>query len=143
MNIFSRIKARCIEDANGCWVWQGARDPKGYGRIRVGGTSGRTLFTHRLMCKGLTDALHVDHLCNNTSCCNPAHLEAVTQQENNSRQVHANGNTYKTHCKRGHLLTQRDYRGHRFCRKCKNLEQNARYARERQAKDALRLHGPE
>lgn len=31
------------------------------------------------------DGLELDHLCRNPSCCNPAHLEAVTHAENMRR----------------------------------------------------------
>ena len=48
----------------------------------------------------------IDHLCENTQCINPYHLEVVTNKENVLR---GNGltaqNARKTHCKRGHEFT--------------------------------------
>ncbi len=47
--------------------------------------------------------LQIDHLCRNTSCVNPQHLEAVTCEENLLR---GNGfgaiNSKKTHCPKEH-----------------------------------------
>lgn len=72
---------------DGCWVWPGAKNSQGYGRI---GAGGRTwAYTHRVVYEALVgpipDGLDLDHLCRNPSCCNPAHLEPVTRTENSLR----------------------------------------------------------
>ena len=41
-----------------------------------------------LALKALAEGLVIDHLCQNKSCCNPAHLEPVTSGEN-TRRYHA------------------------------------------------------
>lgn len=107
-----------------CIEWTGSRLPTGYGYIRI---AGRGVYAHRFFferAKGpIPPGLHIDHLCRNTSCVNPDHLEAVTQRENTLRGINpAAENARKTHCKRGHPLSgdnlqiKRD--GARLCRKC-------------------------
>lgn len=103
-------------DLGPCWLWQGPTDRHGYGIFhhRAPGTK----FAHRLMYEVLTgpipDGLVVDHLCRITACCNPAHLEPVTQAENIRRgrapealrQLAAE----RTHCPNGHPYEAGDFR---------------------------------
>jgi len=66
-----------------------------YPRVRIGG---RIVYRHRLAyeeAKGpIPEGLTVDHLCFNTRCVNPDHLEAVPNKENvrrgwqNHREAH-------------------------------------------------------
>lgn len=70
-----------IVDENGCWVWQLAvgGGGLGYGMMNLhDGTYGRAHRVFYERTKGpIPDGFHVDHLCRNTLCVNPAHLEAV------------------------------------------------------------------
>lgn len=72
-----------VNPGTGCWEWDGPRDRRGYGRL---GWQGKTRFSHRLVYEALRgpipEGLEIDHLCRNTGCCNPTHLEAVTHAEN-------------------------------------------------------------
>lgn len=67
----------------------------------------------------IPEGLEIDHLCHNTICVNPAHLEAVTHSEN-LRREHAF--RPKTHCPQGHEYTpENTYKtpsGKRQCRIC-------------------------
>lgn len=124
----ARFLERVSESPSGCWLWNGATSPKGYGQFRftVGrGTPGRA---HRwaytrwvgLIPEGLT----LDHLCRVRRCVNPAHLEPATIAENVHRAA-----ALRTHCGAGHEWTAENiYRppstGYRTCRSC---------ARERKA----------
>lgn len=82
-----------------CWIWQGG-EAQGYGRIKI---IGRMKSTHRVMYEWYfnrsLNELHIDHLCEVRSCCNPLHLEAVTQKVNNQREKRPG--RFKR-CKKGH-----------------------------------------
>lgn len=125
-----RIWAKIEPQPNGCWQWTAATDSSGYPCIGAPTTA-----VHRWMYaqyvgpipKGLT----IDHLCRNTRCVNPAHLEAITIQEN-IRRARAG----QTHCKHGHEFNEANtylFNGKRHCRPC-NAERARRYqARKRAA----------
>lgn len=76
-----------VERAEECWPWTMARQDSGYGRARLPGYP--TMPAHRvayMLANGpIPDGYHIDHLCRNPPCCNPAHLEAVTPAENHRR----------------------------------------------------------
>jgi hypothetical protein len=68
-----------------CWIWSGAKDNLGYGRSRKSGLSKSNL-AHRESWaqsgRDLDPSLSLDHLCRNTSCVNPDHLEQVPHRVN-------------------------------------------------------------
>lgn len=74
-----------VVDGADCWNWKAAKDPTGYGRLRVAGRKVRTMLAHRvafgLVHGVLTEA--ICHSCDNPSCCNPAHLIGATRAFNN------------------------------------------------------------
>jgi hypothetical protein len=118
-----------LEDpATGCWIWQGAPNSEGYGRLKVGG---KRVYAHRWMYEQhrglLPEGLTLDHLCRVRLCCNPAHLEAVTLAENKRRGESLNAkNARKGECVNGHPFTEANtYRrpdtGARQCRACKRV----------------------
>ena len=115
-----------------CWYVSGSQIGRGYRGISV---KGRTQLAHRftytLLIGPIPDGLQIDHLCRNRPCCNPAHLEPVTNLENALRSDRAT----RTHCIRGHELSGHNLiikkpgdRGRRQCRKCVYL--SARRSRE-------------
>ena len=74
-------------DDSPCWTWTGPVD-KGYGRMYV---VGKAYQVHRWSYEQhkhvtLTKEETLDHLCRNTLCCNPDHLEKTALAENISRQ---------------------------------------------------------
>jgi hypothetical protein len=121
--IATRIKAKCITDSNGCWIWQGTKSG-GYGQIAV---NGKQLYVHRASYEcfkaKIPDGLTLDHLCKNKRCCNPEHLEPVTMRVNVLRSENPCAvNAKKTTCPRGHEYDQdRSKVGGRQCRKCRQI----------------------
>ena len=92
-----------------CWLWTGAKLPKGYGRIKYGG---KDRLVHRLAAylHSIIPTLEAEslvlHSCDTPLCCNPAHLRAGTQTDNmrdmlerargNQPKGEANGNAKLT-----------------------------------------------
>ena len=135
-----KIRSRCIEvPASGCLEWTGAKTSKGYGNISISvDGKKRYLPPHRVIYvieKGPVDpTLEIDHLCRNRLCCNPAHMEPVTTQENTRRgESFAAVNGAKTHCKYGHEFTEESTwrspsTGRRKCRICQKARRSKRYS---------------
>lgn len=66
-----------------CWIWVGTTDDKGYGRVRTGKRLKRTHQVTFALVGGVVPAgMMLDHKCRTPACCNPDHLEPVTNQEN-------------------------------------------------------------
>ena len=75
-----------VDPDTGCWIWQRGRHSRGYGMAYL---DGHTIMAHRLIWlrhRGpIPEGYELDHLCRNTSCVNPDHLEMVTHQVNMQR----------------------------------------------------------
>jgi hypothetical protein len=121
--IEQRFWPRILVVASGCWEWQGARNGKGYGHIRY---LGKVREVHRLVFELLgvsLPQLPIDHLCRNTACLNPTHLEPVSTQVNVLRGIGPTAiNAKKTQCPLGHPLANENLYtysdGRRACRQC-------------------------
>ncbi|MDN5929664.1 MAG: HNH endonuclease [Pseudonocardia sp.] len=98
----------------GCWIWLGPSH-KGYAAY------GRNKLAHRRSYEDsvgpIPAGLEIDHLCRQTMCVNPAHLEPVTRLENIRRRY-----ALQTHCKHGHVFDESNTywrpNGRRDCRAC-------------------------
>lgn len=138
------------EPNSGCWLWLGSlRDSKdGYGGASWGGKAWRTHKLVYVLLKGeIQEGLQLDHRCRNRICCNPDHLEPVTQKINIHRgEGVAAFNLAKTHCPQGHEYTAANlyvWNGQRFCRTCsagykRAYELNQRYKRWGQSAEGMR-----
>lgn len=122
--LVDRLMYRTALMENGCWVWLGATNKKGYGHIR-GVENGPLVAVHRAayeLAKGaIPEGLEVDHLCFERACLNPEHLEAIDHAENVRRGRH-NQNHGKAECLNGHAFdagnTSIDTKGKRVCKTC-------------------------
>lgn len=102
----------------GCWKWTRCLI-RGYGQVCYKGRRWRVpRLTWELLVGPIPEGLTIDHLCRNTTCVNPEHLEPVTMAENHRRRALA-----VTHCPKGHAYTSENTyvckRGMRSCRECK------------------------
>lgn len=130
---------KVIQLPNGCWLWIGAINSRGYSSCwdhEARKTQLGHRFVYRLTVAPLPSCIQLDHLCHTRDdscpggvddrhrrCVNPADLEPVTGVVNNHRGRSPWAvNARKTHCDNGHEFTPentftRD--GHkRNCRTC-------------------------
>jgi hypothetical protein len=125
-----------------CWIWQGPDNGKGYCQISYKGARQmvhRVVYT--LLVGPIPDGLQIDHLCRVHPCCNPDHLEPVTNLENSLRSDRAT----RTHCIRNHPLSGGNLivkkpgdRGRRQCRACYEMKVREATERKRQRRLAER-----
>lgn len=108
-----------------CWPWTGWVNRGGYGRFKL--DQATTVAAHRqaylLEVGPIPTGLTLDHLCRNRACCNPAHLEPVTNKVNVLRGEGPTAlNARQTVCKEGHPLEGDNLmvtpQGYRRCREC-------------------------
>lgn len=134
IRIFSKIQVstKHFYNSSPCWDWT-AYKAKGYGKTNIGS---EYVATHRLMFawlikpipKGHGNGIPVlDHLCCRPCCCNPLHLELVSDRVNLMRGTSPSALcAQKTECKNGHPLQGDNLyikpSGERCCRTCRRSE---------------------
>lgn len=121
-----------IDPQTDCWVWIASVTNTGYGRFRY---QGKMLLAHNFayMVWGADEYdpdLQRDHLCKNTLCVNPDHLEQVTAAENMLRAY-----SVRTTCPQGHKHDKFNSAGHRICSQCVR-DAAARYRAKKKAEVA-------
>jgi hypothetical protein len=131
-----------------CWLWTASVFEAGYGQFVISHHPRRSVTAHNFAYRQLVGeipvGLELDHLCHHPDsgcgggvtcrhrrCCNPSHLEPVTNAENVRRGMNPSSrNRRKTHCIRSHPFneanTGRTKNGGRWCRTCRR-----EYGRER------------
>jgi hypothetical protein len=81
-----------VDEATGCWLWQRSITRDGYGQ-RWCPERRMTMKAHRwyyLEHVGpIPEGMHIDHVCQTTTCVNPEHLEVVSALENLRRSRHS------------------------------------------------------
>jgi hypothetical protein len=138
-----------FEPNSGCWLWAGAIDVNGYGRLRRRtGVKGcyKNYAAHRYVYEALVgkipEGLDLDHLCRVHCCVNPQHLEPVTRSENIKRGLipsilKARGPLFRRAiCKRGHPRSGDNIRitanGYGACRACQAIRSATRRSKKAQ-----------
>jgi hypothetical protein len=126
--------------STGCWIWRRALTEYGYAAFTVYDEDGRSTTGHRyayeLLVGPSPEGLELDHTCRIRPCCNPAHLEPVTQRVNTLRGVGFSAqNARKEKCPQGHPYdsenTYVSSDGYRQCAVCRR-ETSGRTSAERQ-----------
>src|ERR1035437_1111838 len=86
--------------ANGCHIWTGAKDGKGYGVFFADGCCKAHRWAYQKLYGPIPKGLHVLHHCDNPSCINIKHLFLGTQLDNvkdmiaKGRDNHARGDDH-------------------------------------------------
>lgn len=121
-----------------CWEWPLTKGER-YAQFKHGGRLHLAhRFSYEVFVGSIPEGLTIDHLCRNTACVRPEHLEPVTMRVNVLRgDSFASHNKRKTHCDSGHEFTLENTRingdGSRGCREC---------GRIRKRRGRARLHPP-
>jgi hypothetical protein len=125
-------------DLGPCHIWTAGKDSNGYGQWWINGKTVRVyISTYEDMYGPIPKGLVTDHLCREHSCCNPAHLETVTNAENIRRgdlreigKITGAMQRAKTHCPHGHPYDEKNTKigknpnggTRRSCRACGRIK---------------------
>lgn len=127
------------DQATGCFLWQGAADPNGYGRFRI---RGRTVLAHRFSYESahgsLPDAPLLRHRCDTPRCVNPDHLEPGDHFDNAQDMV-ARGNVLRGERANSVRLTEAQVRQIRATRRT-DREWAEEFRVDRKTISAVRRH---
>jgi hypothetical protein len=136
-----RLTSKTEPGPNGCLLYTGTLNNRGYGQISVDGTP---TLAHRAMYElkvgPIPDGMFLDHTCHNRDaacmggatclhrrCVNVEHLEPVTGAENTRRGKSWAINGTKTHCPQGHSYDDENthvWNNRRYCRACNRAVRN-------------------
>ncbi|NGX57222.1 MAG: hypothetical protein K940chlam3_00107 [Chlamydiae bacterium] len=87
--IKKRFLSKIEKQSDGCWLWKGVKNRKGYGQF---GIDSKMLSCHRVSWKlyrgELPAGVHVLHKCDVRNCVNPDHLFLGTNKDNVIDSVH-------------------------------------------------------
>jgi hypothetical protein len=145
----NRLWDRVEKTASGCWVFGGARDRKGYGRIGFRGTNWHAARVAWTLTYGeIPPRTMVLHHCDNPPCIRPEHLFLGTAQDNSDDawqkgratisamvQASVKKRREKRICKHGHPLEGVNLyvnaKGERGCKICRSVARRRYECRRR------------
>lgn len=129
-----------------CWQWTAGCTAQGYGGFHP--RKNVLILAHRYAYEHthgpIPEGLVIDHLCRNRKCCNPSHLEAVTNEENLRRGAgYALRNGFRDACINGHPYTSENTyidptRGGVRCRACARIRDGERSRARRNSQRSIR-----
>jgi len=133
---FDQLVRQLMRNANdACWSWP-CHSGGGYASLHLDGRTVRAVMVaYELKHGPVPTGLQLDHLCRNTGCWNPDHVEPVTPSVNQLRGT--SRQSEKTHCPQGHsynsentaIRRSKGGRLKRFCKPCQ--KQSTREYRQR------------
>lgn len=87
-----RFLNNILVGAGECWLWDGAKNAKGYGVLNVGG---RIVLAHRFgfgfFERELASSQQLHHVCENAACVRPEHLEVMGAGDHRRHHARAAG----------------------------------------------------
>lgn len=141
-DVKTKLMSKVMITNAGCWQWTGSRFKKkygDYGQIRIGRRNDSKLrrahvVSYETFVAPIPNGLELDHLCHNTLCINPEHLELVTHPINMKRRKDSG----LLQCKYGHVYTKEttfyNVKGKRECRICRKIRAQKWYEKKRSNK---------
>jgi hypothetical protein len=141
-----RISSQTEFTTDGCWLFKGPKNLKGYGETTF---RGKRHMVHRLMYElhhGQIPSGHlICHRCDRPSCWNPTHLWAGTPKQNSLDMSAKRRQRWQrhTHCKRGHEFSgknlgifYREGRPIRRCNKCQSWSERQKRRTEGKSEES-------
>ena len=76
-----------VDVTGDCWLWTGAKNHQGYGRVQLGRRGEGVIRAHRLAWQlangdSIPSGMFVCHTCDTPSCVRPSHLWLGTRLDN-------------------------------------------------------------
>lgn len=104
---------------NGCWQWGGRTDGKGYGMFK---DTRAHIWAYTEKVGPVPEGMVLDHWrCDNVWCANYEHVRPETNRVNVLRGTSFSARNHaKTECPTCGGPYERNSRGQRFCRPCRN-----------------------
>ena len=96
-----------VRKTDGCWTWEGPVGSHGYGMFYyLNSCTVSHRWSYEALVGPIPEGHQLDHLCRNTVCCRPGHLEPVLPGENLRRATPYRASRNRSRCKNGHELVE-------------------------------------